>query len=51
MNHPAELAVHSFLQKVMLGKANVDGAILDLVAKDVEIHYTASSQGVKENLS
>ena len=35
MNHPAELAVHSFLQKVMLGKANVDGAILDLVAKDV----------------
>ena len=35
MNHPAEVAIHSFLQKVMLGKASVDDAIIDLVAKDV----------------
>jgi len=35
MNHPAEVAIHSFLQKVMLGKASVDDAIIDLVARDV----------------
>jgi hypothetical protein len=48
MNHPAELAVHSFLQKVMLGKANVDGAILDLVAKDVRESLDRQFSGGKK---
>ena len=36
MNHPAELAIHSFLQNVMSGKARVDSSILDIVANDVK---------------
>ena len=36
MNHPAEVAIHSFLQNVMLGKASMDEAITDLIAKDVK---------------
>ena len=36
MNHPAELAIHSFLQKVMLGETSMDKATIDLVAKDVQ---------------
>ena len=35
MNHPAEVAIHSFLQNVMLGKASMDKAVVDLIAKDV----------------
>ena len=36
MNHPAEVAIHTFLQNVMLGKASMDKDILNLVSKDVE---------------
>jgi|TARA_B100001939_G_scaffold340987_1_gene349957 hypothetical protein len=36
MNHPAELAIHSFLQKVMLGKASMNKATINRVAKDVK---------------
>ena len=35
MNHPAEVAIHSFLQNVMLGKTSMDKDILDLISKDV----------------
>ena len=36
MNHPAELAIHSFLQNVMLGKASMNKATINRVAKDVK---------------
>tara|TARA_A100001515_G_scaffold70129_1_gene55716 strand:+ start:139 stop:999 length:861 start_codon:yes stop_codon:yes gene_type:complete len=36
MNHPAEVAIHTFLQNVMLGKASMDKDILNLISKDVE---------------
>tara|TARA_R100000234_G_C4974657_1_gene167921 strand:+ start:25 stop:894 length:870 start_codon:yes stop_codon:yes gene_type:complete len=36
MNHPAELAIHSFLQNVMLGKASMKKATINRVAKDVK---------------
>ena len=35
MNHPAEVAIHSFLQNIMLGKASMDKDTIDLVSKDV----------------
>jgi hypothetical protein len=36
MNHPAELAVFSFLQKAMAGEANMTEAVTKQVAADVE---------------
>ena len=36
MNHPAELAIHSFLQNVMLGTASMNKATINRVAKDVK---------------
>ena len=47
MNHPAELAIHSFLQKVMSGKAKVDSAVLDVVAKDVRDALSRQFSGEK----
>jgi len=35
MNHPAELAIHSFLQNVMSGKSSMNKATINRVAKDV----------------
>ena len=36
MNHPAELAIHSFLEQAVKGKAEVDQSILDKIADDVK---------------
>ena len=36
MNHPAEVAIHAFLQNVMLGKASMNKATINRVAKDVK---------------
>jgi len=47
MNHPAELAIHSFLQKVMLGETSMDKAIVDLVAKDVSEAMSRQFSGEK----
>tara|TARA_Y100001937_G_C7085138_1_gene315000 strand:- start:113 stop:976 length:864 start_codon:yes stop_codon:yes gene_type:complete len=35
MNHPAELAIHSFLQNVMSGKSSMNKATINRVAEDV----------------
>ena len=47
MNHPAEVAIHSFLQNVMLGKASMDEAITDLIAKDVKEAVSRQFSGEK----
>lgn len=47
MNHPAELAIHSFLQKVMLGETSMDKATIDLVAKDVQEAMARQFSGEK----
>jgi len=47
MNHPAEVAIHSFLQNVMLGKASMDKAITDLIAKDVKEAVSRQFSGEK----
>ena len=47
MNHPAELAIHSLLQNVMSGKAKVDSAVLDVVAKDVRDALSRQFSGEK----
>ena len=49
MNHPAEVAIHSFLQNVMLGKASMDKAIVDLIAKDVGEAVGRQFSGEKRN--
>lgn len=36
MNHPAELAIYSFLDKALKGEANVSSSIADTVAEDVK---------------
>jgi hypothetical protein len=36
MNHPAELAIYSFLQKALAGEANMTEAVTKQVAADVE---------------
>lgn len=47
MNHPAELAIHSFLQKVMLGKSSIDDSILDTVAADIKDALSRQLSGEK----
>ena len=47
MNHPAELAIHSFLQRAAEGKSFVDGDILDTVAKDVRDSLARQFSGEK----
>jgi hypothetical protein len=47
MNHPAEVAIHSFLQKVMLGETSMDKATIDLVAKDVQEAMARQFSGEK----
>ena len=47
MNHPAEVAIHSFLQKVMLGETSMDKATIDLVAKDVQEAMSRQFSGEK----
>ena len=49
MNHPAELAIHSFLQDVMEGKASVDDTILDTVARDVREALVRQFSGGKRD--
>ena len=49
MNHPAELAIHSFLQKVTEGKSSVDGDILDMVAQDVRDALARQFSGEKRS--
>lgn len=49
MNHPAELAIHSFLQKVTEGKSSVDGDILDMVAQDVRDSLARQFSGEKRS--
>jgi|TARA_R100000482_G_scaffold85637_1_gene34374 hypothetical protein len=48
MNHPAELAIHSFLQKVMLGKSSIDDSILDTVAADIKDALSRQLSGDKK---
>ena len=47
MNHPAEVAIHSFLQNVMLGKTSMDKDTLDLVSKDVRDALSRQFSGEK----
>ena len=47
MNHPAELAIHEFLQKVSLGKAKMNKATLHRIAKDVEDALSRQFSGDK----
>ena len=49
MNHPAEVAIHSFLQDVMEGKASVDDTILDTVARDVREALVRQFSGGKRD--
>ena len=35
MNHVAELALHTFLQKALAGNTTVDEAVIEQVGKDV----------------
>jgi hypothetical protein len=35
MNHTAELALHTFLQKALAGETTVDEAVIEQVGKDV----------------
>jgi len=37
MNHPAELAVYSFLQKAMAGESAMTDEVIDMVASDVKV--------------
>jgi len=48
MNHPAELAIHLFLQKVMLGKSSIDDSILDTVAADIKDALSRQLSGDKK---
>ena len=36
MNHPAELAVHRYLQEVVNGTSTMDEAVIDTVATDIK---------------
>ena len=47
MNHPAEVAIHAFLQNVMLGKASMNKATINRVAKDVKDAMTRQFSGGK----
>ena len=47
MNHPAEVAIHSFLQNIMLGKASMDKDTIDLVSKDVRDALSRQFSGEK----
>ena len=51
MNHPAEVAIHSFLQNVMLGKTSMDKDTLDLVSKDVRDALSRQFSGEKRVLN
>ncbi len=35
MNHTAELALHTFLQRALAGETTVDEAVIEQVGKDV----------------
>ena len=49
MNHPAEVAIHSLLQNVRLGKASVDESIINNVADDVKDAMARQFSGGKRD--
>tara|TARA_R110001592_G_scaffold15410_1_gene67198 strand:+ start:8603 stop:9451 length:849 start_codon:yes stop_codon:yes gene_type:complete len=49
MNHPAEVAIHSFLQNVLLGKASIDESVVGIVAEDVKDAMTRQFSGGKRD--
>jgi len=49
MNHPAEVAIHSLLQNVRLGKASVDESIISNVADDVKDAMARQFSGGKRD--
>ena len=47
MNHPAEVAIHSFLQKAMQGESRMSKAIINIVVKDVKDALSRQFSGEK----
>ena len=49
MNHPAELAIHNFLNKALKGEASVSSSIADTVAQDVKKAVIRQFAGKRED--
>ena len=47
MNHPAEVAIHSFLQKAMQGESRMSKPIINIVVKDVKDALSRQFSGEK----